>query len=119
MMAPRLSPAGSSGATGGGSAGAGGEGKGGVNGDGMNGCGGEGEGGDTGGGMNGGGGKGGEGGGAEGGALSLLTATLTSDADIVIDCPVAFVMASLIALKSMDSAMLSRPDVELVKSEND
>ena len=57
-------------------------------------------------------------GGAEGGALFLVTATLTSDADMVTACPVAAVMAALIALKSMEVEMVSRPDVELAKSEN-
>lgn len=75
-------------------------------------------GGGDGGGGEGGGGEGGEGGGAEGGALFLETVTLTSDADMVTDCPVAAVMAALIAVKSMESEMVSRPDVELAKSEN-
>jgi hypothetical protein len=55
-------------------------------------------GGSDGGGGEGGGGEGGEGGGAEGGALFLVTATLTISADMVTCCPVAAVMAALIAV---------------------
>ena len=114
-MAARGIPSEAVGAAGGGIDGSGGEGEGGTNGGGVSGGGG---GGLDGGGGEGGGGEGGEGGGAEGGALFLVTATLTSDADMVTACPVAAVMAALIALKSMEVEMVSRPDVELAKSEN-
>ena len=89
MMAPRGIPDESSGGDAGG---------------GIDGDGGGGGGGDNGGGGHGGdeggidGGEGGREGGGEGGALLLVTATLTSSAVMATDCPVAAVMAALIAV---------------------